>query len=186
MVWPAVAPQLVALLKSPPRQWPVYLISFAAAVLHRDQDWVTGRSDSLRSWQRFLIYGVVLAPLLASPIGIASLVWNGEVATDTRALAFAAMAWCLTESVGIAFLVPLMLRWEHYRQPHTWREVLWFAMMTALTVRLCAGSATKSSFVLVFLTGLPALLVLIRSGIAAAFAEMAVGSALVLGSTFAG
>jgi diguanylate cyclase (GGDEF)-like protein len=215
MVWPAVAPQLVALLTSPRRQWPVYLASFAAiqiiparifldfspeagvlstmtavvfaaALLHRDQDWVRGRSDSLRSWQRFLAYGVVLAPLLASPIGIASLVWNGEIATDIRSMALAALAWYLSESVGIAFLVPLMLRWDHYRQRHTWREVWWFAMMTSLTVGLCAASATKESFVLVFLTGLPALLVLIRSGIAAAFAEMAVGSGLVLGSTFAG
>jgi len=215
MVWPAVAPQLVALLTSPRRQWPVYLaafaaiqivparlfldmspevgvvstmtaVVFAATVLHRDRDWVTGRSDSLRSWQRFLLYGVFVAPLLASPIGIASLVWNGEIATDPRSLVYAAMAWYLTEAVGIAFLVPLMLRWQHYRRRHSWREVLWFTMMTALTVGLCAASATKSSFVLVFLTGLPALLVLIRSGIAAAFAEMAVGSALVLGSTFAG
>lgn len=215
MVWPAVAPQLVALLTSPRRQWPAYLaafaaiqiiparlgldmapevgvlstlttVTFAAAMLHRDQDWVTGRSDSLRSWQRFLFYGVFLAPLLASPIGIASLIWNGHVTTDARSLAYALMAWYLTEAVGIAFLVPLMLRWDHYRRRHSWREVAWFAMMTALTVGLCAASATKESFVLVFLTGLPALLVLIRSGIAAAFAEMAVGSALVLGSTFAG
>ena len=215
MVWPAVAPQLVALLTSPRRHWPVYLVCFAAvqiiparlvldmspevgvfstmtavvfaaAMLHRDQEWVSGRSDSLVSWQRFLLYGVVIAPLLASPIGIASLVWNGEIATDTRALLYAALAWFLTESVGIAFLVPLMLRWQHYRRRHSWREVLWFTTMTALTVGLCAASATKSSFVLVFLTALPALLVLIRTGIAAAFAEMAVGSALVLGSTFAG
>lgn len=112
--------------------------------------------------------------------------WNGEIATDARSLVYAAMAWYLTEAVGIAFLVPLMLRWQRYRRRHSWREVLWFSMMTALTVGLCAASATKSSFVLVLLTGLPALLVLIRSGIAAAFAEMAVGSALVLGSTFAG
>lgn len=215
MVWPAVAAQLVALLKSPRRHWPVYLASFAviqilparfalglspevgvlstmtaaafaALMLHRDQDWVSGRSDSLLSWRRFLFYGVFLAPLLASPIGIASLVWNGEIAPTRSSLVYAAMAWYLTEAVGIAFLVPLMLRWDHYRRRHTWREVLWFTAMTALTVGLCAASATKSSFVLVFLTGLPALLVLIRSGIAAAFAEMAVGSGLVLGSTFAG
>ncbi|PRC42880.1 sensor domain-containing diguanylate cyclase [Mycobacterium sp. ITM-2017-0098] len=215
MVWPAVAPQLVALLTSPRRQWPAYVVAFAAiqivparifldtapevgvlstmtavvfaaAMLHSDQDWVGGRSDSLRSWQRFLVYGVFLGPLLASPIGIVSLVWNGEIGHDTRSLASAAMAWFLTESVGIAFLVPLMLRWDHYRRRHSWREVSWFAMMTALTVGLCAASATKESFVLVFLTGLPALLVLIRSGIASAFAEMAIGTALVLGSTFAG
>ncbi|TRW86129.1 diguanylate cyclase [Mycolicibacterium sp. 018/SC-01/001] len=215
MVWPAVAPQLVALLTSPRRQWPVYLaafaavqviparlvlgiapeigvlstltaVVFAAAMLHRDQDWVTGRSDSLRSWQRFLVYGVYLAPLVASPVGIAGLVVNGEIGTAPADLLYAAMAWYLTEAVGIAFLVPLMLRWRHYTQPHTWREAAWFAAMTAVTVGLCAASATRSSFVLVFLTCVPALLVLIRSGIAAAFAEMAVGSALVLGSTFAG
>ncbi|MDG4663827.1 diguanylate cyclase [Mycobacterium sp. 236(2023)] len=215
MVWPAVAPQLVALLTSPRRQWPVYLASFAAiqivparvaldmspevgvlstmtavvfaaAMLHGDQDWVTGRSDSLRSWRRFLVYGVNLAPLLATPIGVAGLIWNGEVTTSSQSLVYAVMAWFLTEAVGIAFLVPLMLRWKHYRRRHTWREVWWFAAMTALTVALCAASATKPSFVLIFLTGLPALLVLIRSGIAAAFAEMAVGSGLVLGSTFAG
>ncbi|KMO71794.1 Phytochrome-like protein cph2 [Mycolicibacterium chlorophenolicum] len=215
MVWPAVAPQLVALLTAPRRQWPVYLaafaaiqiipgrfvlglspeigvlstltaVVFAAMMLHRDQDWVSGRSDSLRSWQRFLFYGVFVAPVLASPIGVAGLALNGEVGTDARALAFAAMAWYLTEAVGIAFLVPLMLRWRHYARRHTVHEVAWFTMMTAVTVGLCAASATKSSFVLVFLTGLPALLVLIRSGIASAFAEMAIGSALVLGSTFAG
>ncbi len=215
MVWPAVAPQLVALLSSPRRHWPVYLacfaaiqiiparlflhmspevgvlstmtaVAFAAAVLHGDQDWVTGRSDSLISWRRFLVYGVFAAPLLASPIGIASLVVNGEIATDPRSMLYATLAWYLTEAVGIAFFVPLLLRWQHYRQPHSWRKVLWFATMTAATIGLCAASATKASFVLVFLTGLPALLVLIRSGIAAAFAEMAVGSALVLGSTFAG
>ncbi len=215
MVWPAVAPQLVALLTSPRRHWPVYLASFAAIqiiparllldispeigvlstmstvvfaaiMLHRDQDWVTGRSDSLLSWRRFLLFGVLLAPLLASPIGIAGLIWNGEVAATRDSLGYAVMAWYLTEAVGIAFLVPLMLRWDHYRRRHSWREVLWFAAMTAMTVALCAASATKSSFVLVFLTALPPLLVLIRSGIAAAFAAMAVGSGLVLGSTFYG
>lgn len=215
MVWPAVAPQLVALLTSPRRHWPVYLasfaaiqilpvrflldlspevgvlstmttVAFAAVMLHRDQDWVSGRSDSLLSWRRFLLYGVLLAPLLGSPIGIASLIWNGEIATTASSLVYAAMAWYLTEAVGIAFLVPLMLRWDHYRRRHSWREVLWFGAMTALTVGLCAASATKSSFVLVFLTVLPALLVLIRSGIASAFAEMAVGSGFILGSTFAG
>ena len=30
MVWPAVAPQLVALLTSPRRQWPAYLAAFMA------------------------------------------------------------------------------------------------------------------------------------------------------------
>ncbi len=215
MVWPAVAPQLVALLTSPRREWPVYLaafaaiqivparlvlglvpevgvlstmtaVVFAAALLHSDHEWVAGRSDSLRSWRRFLVYGVFTAPLLASPLGVAGLVWNGEIGSDRESLAYAGLAWYLTEAVGIAFLVPLMLRWRHYARHHSWHEVWWFTAMTALTVALCAASATKSSFVLVFLTALPALLVLIRSGIAAAFAEMAVGSALVLGSTFAG
>jgi diguanylate cyclase (GGDEF)-like protein len=215
MVWPAVAPQLVALLTSPRRQWPVYLaafatvqvvparvllglspeigvvstlttVVFAATMLQRDQEWVRGSDDSLRSWQRFLIYGVFAAPILGSPVGVAGLVLNGEVGTDPQALTRAAMAWCLTEAVGIAFLVPLMLRWRHYARSHDWREVAWFCAMTAVTVGLCLASATRASFVLVFLTGVPALLVLIRSGIAAAFAAMAVGSALVLGSTFAG
>ncbi|MEH3140675.1 MAG: diguanylate cyclase [Mycobacterium kyogaense] len=215
MVWPAVAPQLVALLTSPRRQWPVYLVAFmavqiiparivlglapeigvvstlaavvfAAAMLHRDQDWVSGHSDSLRSWQRFLLYGVYLAPALASPIGVAGLVVNGEVGTRPGELLHAAMAWYLTEAVGIAFLVPLMLRWRHYVRRHTWRDAAWFATMNAVTVGLCAASARMTSFVLVFLSGLPALLVLIRSGIAAAFAAMAVGSALALGGTFAG
>lgn len=215
MVWPAVAPQLVALLTSPRREWPVYLASFAAVqiiparlaldiapelgvlstmtavvfaavMLHTDQDWVTGRSDSLRSWRRFLVYAVFVAPLLASPIGIASLVWHGEIPAEPHAIVYAAMAWYLTEAVGIAFLVPLMLRFQHYRRRHSWREVMWFAAMSLLTVGFCVASASKSSFVLVFLTGLPAMLVLIRSGIASAFAAIAIGSALVLGSTFAG
>lgn len=215
MVWPAVAPQLVALLTSPRKQWPVYLaaflavqiiparlvlgiapeigvvatlaaVVFAAAMLHRDQDWVTGRSDTLRSWQRFLLYGVYVGPALASPIGVTGLVINGEVGTEPAALMHAAMAWYLTEAVGIAFLVPLMLRWRHYVRPHSWRDTAWFATMIAVTVGLCAASATMSTFVLVFLSGLPALLVLIRSGIAAAFAAMAVGSAMALGGTFAG
>lgn len=215
LVWPAIAPQIVALLTSPRRQWPVYIASFAAiqivparllldmrpevgvlatmtavvvaaAFLHRDQEWVSGRSDSLTSWRRFLVYGVFLAPLLASPIGLASLMWNAQVGTDARSVVGALMAWYLTEAIGIAFLVPVMLRWRRYTRRHSWREVLWFAAMTVLTIGLCAASATKSSFVLVFLTGLPALLVLIRSGIAAALAEMAIASALVLGSTFAG
>lgn len=215
MVWPAVAPQLVALLTSPRRQWPAYLaafmavqiiparlalgiapeigvvstlaaVVFAATMLHRDQDWVVGRTDTLRSWRRFLLYGVYLGPALASPIGVAGLVLNGEVGTAPGQLLHAAMAWYLTEAVGIAFLVPLMLRWRHYVRPHSWRDTAWFATMIAVTVALFAASATMSSFVLVFLSGLPALLVLIRSGIAAAFAATAVGSAMALGGTFAG
>lgn len=215
MVWPAVAPQLVALLTAPRRQWPCYLLAFAAvqiiparlvlgiapevgvlstmtavvfaaAVLHRDQAWVTGRSDSLTSWRRFLVYAVFVAPALAVPIGLASLLWNGEVSTQPRALAYAAMAWYLTESVGIGFLVPLLLRWRRYLRPQSWRESLWFASMAAMMVGLCAASAATDSFVLVFITGLPALLVLIRTGIAAAFAVIALGSALVLGATFEG
>lgn len=215
MAWPAVAPQLVALLTSPRRQWPAYLaaflavqiiparlvlgiapeigvvstlaaVVFAAAMLHRDQDWVVGRTDTLRSWQRFLLCGVYLGPALATPIGVAGLVLNGEVGTEPGELLHAAMAWYLTEAVGIAFLVPLMLRWRHYVRPHSWRDTAWFASMIAVTVALFAASATMSSFVLVFLSGLPALLVLIRSGIAAAFAATAAGSAMALGGTFAG
>lgn len=215
MAWPAVAPQLVALLTAPRRQWPVYLAAlaavqiiparavfdltpelgvlstmatavFAAALLHRDQDWVSGRTDSLGGWQRFLVFGVLLAPLLAAPIGIAGLVLNDEIPLTSHGLLHAATAWYLTEAVGVAFLVPLLLRWDHYLRRHSWSEVLWFAAMTAATVGMCVASATETSFVLVFLTGLPALLVLIRSGIAAAFAEMAVGASLVLGTTFAG
>jgi diguanylate cyclase (GGDEF)-like protein len=215
MVWPAVAPQLVALLTAPRRQWPVYLAAFAAvqivparlvlgiepeigivatmtavvlaaAVLHRDQDWVSGRSDSLRSWQRFLWYGVFIGPLLASPLGVAGLVLHGQIGTDVGTLAHALVAWFLTEAVGIAFLVPLMLRWSHFRQPHSWRELTWFAALTAVNVALHVGAMATASFVLLFLSGLPALLILIRSGIAATFGEMAVGSAIALGGTFLG
>jgi diguanylate cyclase (GGDEF)-like protein len=214
MVWPAVAPQLVALLTAPRRQWPVYLAGFAAvqivparllgmapevgvaatmtavvvaaAVLHRDQDWVSGRSDSLRSWRRFLTWAVFVGPLLASPVGVAGLVLHEYVDPSLRSLGLAAVSWYLTEAVGIAFLVPLLLRWRHYGLTHPWREIGWFVAMTALTVALSVSAAVTSSFVLLFLSGLPALLVLIRSGIAAALAEMAVGSGLVLGTTFAG
>ncbi|ADU01115.1 sensor domain-containing diguanylate cyclase [Mycolicibacterium gilvum] len=215
MAWPAIAPQLVALLTSPRRQWPVYLASFAAVqiiparlvldfapelgllatmttvvaaalLLHRDQDWVRGRSDSLRSWLRFLVLASA-APLAGAPLGVASLVLNGEVGTTGSELLNAAMAWYLSEAVGIAFLVPLMLRWDHYlRRGHSRREVLWFAAMTALTAGLCAAAITESSFVLMFLSGLPSMAVLIRSGIAGAFAAMIVGPATVLGATFAG
>lgn len=107
VVWLAAAPQLVALLTSRRRHWPAYLVSFAvfqygpawlvlgqrpelaalstasavvfaAWVLQSDQDWVWGRSDSLRSWRRFVIYGVVIAPAFAGVIGAASVVVHGQ------------------------------------------------------------------------------------------------------------
>ena len=53
-------------------------------------------------------------------------------------------------------------------------------------IALCLVAAAESNFVLLFLTGVPALLVLIDAGIAAAFWQMAVGAVIILGSTFAG
>ncbi|WP_370331964.1 diguanylate cyclase domain-containing protein [Mycolicibacterium hippocampi] len=215
VVWLAAAPQLVALLTARRRHWPVYLVSFAvfqygppwlvlgqrpelaalstvtavvfaAWVLQPDQDWVWGRNDSLRSWRRFVIYGVVVAPALAGAIGVVSVVVHEQGRTDVRSLATVALIWYLAEAVGIAFLTPVMLRWRHSWRRQSWRQRATTAGFSVLMIALCLVAAAESNFVLLFLTGVPALLVLIDAGIAAAFWQMAVGAVIILGSTFAG
>lgn len=214
VVWLAAAPQLVALLTSRRRHWPVYLLSFAvfqygpawlllgqrpelaalstvtavlfaAAVLHADRDWVSGRSESLRSWRRFVVYGVVVAPVFAGVIGAASvLVHQGT--SGTAMLATTALIWYLAEAVGIAVLTPVLLRWRRYWRRYTGRQLISAGGFTLLMLGLGAVAAAESNFVLMSLTGVPALLMLIDFGIAAAFWQLAVGASVILGTTFAG
>ncbi|GJF08080.1 hypothetical protein NGTWS1803_11140 [Mycolicibacterium cyprinidarum] len=218
VVWLAAAPQLVALLTSRRRHWPAYLVSFAifqyipmwlilgqrpelaalstasavlfaAWVLQRDQDWVTGRSDSVHSWRRFVIYGVVIAPVIAGAIGAASVVVHGHP-SGLKSLATTGSIWYLAEAVGIAFLTPVLLRW-----PRSWstawrrlslRQFATSAGFALLMIAVCLVAAAESNFVLLFLTGVPALLVLIEAGIVAAFWQLAIGAVIILGATFLG
>ncbi|MBX7432231.1 diguanylate cyclase [Mycobacterium sp. Y57] len=214
VVWLAAAPQLVALLTSPRRHWPAYLVSFAvfqyvpawlllgqrpelaalstvtavvfaAAVLRSDQDWVFGRTDSLRSWRRFVLYGVVIAPAFAGLIGAAGVLVH-QTAVDAHSLAMTALIWYLAEAVGIAFLTPVLLRWQRYWRRYSPRQFAISIGLAVLMVALGIAAAVESNFVLLFLTGVPALLVLIEFGIAAAFWQLAIGAAVILGTTFAG
>ena len=215
VVWLAAAPQLAALLLARRRHWPAYLVSFAffqhvpawvlldrppelgalstvaavlfaAVVLHSDQDWIHGRSDSLQSWRRFVLYGVIVAPAFAGTIGAFSVLVHQQGRTDPKSLCIVALIWYLAEAVGIAFLTPVLLRWRRYWRPHTARQVVETAGFTLLMVALAMVAAYESNFVLMFLTAVPALLVLIEFGIAAAFWQMAVGAIVVLSTTFAG
>ena len=215
VVWLAAAPQLVALLTARRRHWPVYLLAFAvtqylpawlllgqhpelaalstvsavlfaATVLHPDRDWVSGRSDSVRSWRRFVIYAVMVAPMLAGVIGAASVLVHQQGPTDLQSLARTALIWYLAEAVGIAFLTPVLLRWRRYWRRYTGRQLISTAGLTLLMLGLGAVAASESNFLLMFLTGVPALLMLIEFGIAAAFWQLAVGAVIILGTTFAG
>lgn len=218
VVWLAAAPQLVALLTSRRRHWPAYLVSFAvvqyvpawlvlgqrpelaalstasavlfaAWVLQPDQDWVNGRTDSVRSWRRFVIYGVVIAPAIAGVIGAASVLVHGQ-STGLSSLAATASIWYLAEAVGIAFLAPVLLRWPRSWST-AWRNLSWRQLATSagfslLVIAVCLVAAAESNFVLLFLTGVPALLVLIEAGIAAAFWQLAIGAVIILGATYTG
>lgn len=215
VVWLAAAPQLVALLTSRRRHWPAYLVFFAvfqylpawlilgqrpelaalstacavlfaAWVLHPDRDWVSGHTDSVRSWRRFVIYGVVVAPAIAGVIGAASVVVHGQGPADLRSLATVALIWYLAEAVGIAFLTPVLLRWPRSWRRRSWRQLATSAGFSLLMIALCLIAAADSNFVLLFLAGVPALLVLIEAGIAAAFWQLAIGASIILGTTFAG
>jgi diguanylate cyclase (GGDEF)-like protein len=215
VVWLAAAPQLVALLTARRRHWPAYLVSFAvfqygpawlllghrpelaalstvtavvfaAWVLQSDQDWVWGRSDSLHSWRRFVTYGVVVAPAFAGVIGAASVVVHGQGPADLRSLASVAVIWYLAEAVGIAFLTPIMLRWRGSWQRQTRRQLVTATGYSVLMIVLCLVAAAESNFVVLFLTGVPALLVLIDAGIDAAIWQVAVGAVITIGATFAG
>ncbi|CAN3127232.1 diguanylate cyclase [Mycobacterium sp. smrl_JER01] len=215
VVWLAAAPQLVALLMSRRRHWPAYLITFAviqyvppwllldrppevaalstvtavvfaAAVLHHDQDWIQGRSDSLRSWRRFVVYAVVVAPAFAGVIGALSVLVHQQGRTDPKSLAIVAVIWYLAEAVGIAFLAPVLLRWGRYWRRQSGRQIFTTVAFTLLMVALGLVAAYESNFVLMFLTAVPALLVLIEFGIAPAFWQLAVGAVVILGTTFAG
>ena len=215
VVWLAAAPQLVALLTARRRHWPAYLLAFAvtqylpawlllgqhpelaalstvsavlfaATVLHPDRDWVFGRSDSVRSWRRFVIYAVIVAPMLAGLIGAASVLVHQQGPTDLQSLARTALIWYLAEAVGIAFLTPVLLRWRRYWRRYTGRQLISTAGLTLLMLGLGAVAASESNFLLMFLTGVPALLMLIEFGIAAAFWQLAVGAVIILGTTFAG
>ncbi|MGE2736018.1 diguanylate cyclase [Mycolicibacterium vaccae] len=215
VAWLAAAPQLVALLTARVRHWPAYLIAFAlcqyvpawlllgqrpelaalstftavvfaAAVLHRDQDWVYGRTDAVRSWRRFVVYAVVLGPLLGAAVGTVSLVVHNQGWPEYRSLVMPVLMWYLTEAVGVAFLAPVLLRWRRYWRRYTPRQLATGFGFSMLMVALGVLAAVESSFVLMFLTGVPALLVLLEFGIAAAFWQMAVGAIIILGSTSMG
>ncbi|WP_260757140.1 diguanylate cyclase [Mycobacterium sp. SMC-8] len=215
VVWLAAAPQLVALLLARRRHWPAYLLTFAffqyvpawvlldrppelaalstltavvfaAATLHSDQDWIHGRTDSLRSWRRFVLYAVIVAPAFAGTIGALSVLVHQQGRTDPKSLCIVALIWYLAEAVGIAFLAPVLLRWRRYWRRHTARQVFMTGGFTVLMVVLGTVAAYESNFVLMFLTAVPALLVLIEFGIAAAFWQMAVGAVILLSTTFAG
>ncbi|MGE2832605.1 diguanylate cyclase [Mycobacterium sp. SMC-4] len=215
VAWLAAAPQLVALLMSRRRHWPAYLVAFAlcqyipawvlldqrpdlaalstftavvfaATMLHADRDWVFGRSDSLHSWRRFVLYGVLLGPLLAAVIGTVSLLLADQGWPEHSSLVMPVLMWYLAEAVGIAFLAPVLLRWRRYWRRYTARQLITGIGFTVLMVALGVLAAVESSFVLMFLTGVPALLVLIEFGIAAAFWQMAVGATIILGSTAMG
>ncbi|MGB3356421.1 MAG: diguanylate cyclase [Mycobacterium sp.] len=215
VVWLAAAPQLVALLTSRRRHWPALLVSFAvfqyapawlvlgqrpelaalstvtavvfaAWMLQPDQDWVSGRSDSLHSWRRFVIYGVAIAPVFAGVIGALSVVVHEQGPGDLRSLATVAAIWYLAEALAIAFLAPVLLRWRHLWRRQSWRHVATSVGFSLLMVALCLVAAAESNFALLFLAGVPTLLVLIDAGIAAAFGQMAIGAVIILGSTFAG
>jgi diguanylate cyclase (GGDEF)-like protein len=215
VVWLAAAPQLVALLLAHRRHWPAYLLTFAffqyvpawvlldrqpelaalstlstvvfaAAMLHSDQDWIHGRTDSLRSWRRFVLYAVIVAPAFAGTIGAFSVLVHQQGRTDPKSLCIVALIWYLAEAVGIAFLAPVLLRWQRYWRRHTFRQVFMTGGFTLLMVALGTVAAYEANFVLMFLTAVPALLVLIEFGIAAAFWQMAVGAVILLSTTFAG
>lgn len=215
VVWLAAAPQLVALLLARRRHWPAYLLTFsffqyvpawvlldrppelaalstlttvvfAAAMLHSDQDWIHGRTDSLRSWRRFVLYAVIVAPAFAGIIGALSVLVHQQGRTDPKSLCVVALIWYLAEAVGIAFLAPVLLRWRRYWRRHTARQVFMTGGYTLLMVALGTIAAYESNFVLMFLAAVPALLVLIEFGIAAAFWQMAAGAVIVLSATFAG
>lgn len=215
VVWLAAAPQLVALLTSRRRHWPAYLVSFAifqygpawlvlgqrpelaalstlsavlfaAWVLHPDQDWVSGHTDSLRNWRRFVMYGVVAAPAIAGVIGAISVVVHQQGPTDLRSLGTVALIWYLAEAVGIAFLTPVLLRWPRFRRHRPWRRLAISAGFSLLMIALCLVAAVESNFILLFLAGVPALIVLIEMGIVATFWQLAIAATIVLGSTFAG
>src|SRR5580765_4572246 len=104
VVWLSNAPQTAALLLLPRRQWPAMLTAFVLVetaymlpfspwpmvllgnianlievlvvgfALHPDRDWVDGRSDRLRSWLRFVLFGMVLGPLTSALIGASAVV----------------------------------------------------------------------------------------------------------------
>ncbi|MEZ0339922.1 diguanylate cyclase [Mycobacterium sp. pV006] len=215
VAWVAAAPQLVALLTSRRRHWPAYLVAFAlcqyvpawlllgqppdlaalstftsvvfaAAVLHKDRDWVVGRSDAVRSWRRFVVYGVVIGPLLGAVVGTASLLIHGQGWPEHPSIVMPVLMWYLTEAVGVAFLAPVLLRWRRYWRRYTGRQLATGFGFSMLMVALGVLAAVESSFVLMFLTGVPALLVLIEFGIVAAFWQMAVGAIVILGATTMG
>lgn len=215
VAWLAAAPQLVALLTSRRRHWPAYLLAFAlcqyipawlvlgqrpdlaafstftavvfaAVVLHGDRDWVLGHSDAVRSWRRFVVYGVVVGPLLGATVGTASLLIHDRGWPEHQSIVMPVLMWYLTEAVGIAFLAPVLLRWRRYWRRYTARQLATGFGFSMLMVALGVLAAVESSFVLMFLTGVPALLVLLEFGIAAAFWQMAVGAIIILGATSMG
>jgi hypothetical protein len=79
-----------------------------------------------------------------------------------------------------------MLRWRGSWQRQTRRQPVTATGYSLLMIALCLVAAAESNFVLLFLTGVPALLVLIDAGIDAAIWQVAVSAVITLGTTFAG
>lgn len=78
------------------------LVSMGPAyLLHRDRDWVEGRTDTMRSWMRFALLGVLLVPALCTIVAI--------LLTRTFSLAFA-VPFFLADALGIALVTPALLR----------------------------------------------------------------------------
>jgi diguanylate cyclase (GGDEF)-like protein/PAS domain S-box-containing protein len=163
-------------------------VVIAAFLLHRDEAWISGRSDSLTSWLRFASWGVVLAPLTGTALGVLTLVTLFHARISPAETWSRGHTWYITDALGICIVVPLMLRLrpsmiELLHRDGRLRE------MTGLMVLLAAMAAvvlSQPSVIALFAITLPLIVLAFRLGFVGLVTGMALLSPLLLGFTRVG
>lgn len=210
MMWLANGIVLAAYLRTPVAAWPWQTLTLAAAVvppwvafsgapevlatfmlqivlgmgpaylLQQDQEWVDGRSDTMRAWMRFGLLGVLALPAACTLVAIAL--------TRSFTLSFAVPHF-LADALGIALLTPAVLRitptfFRTFLTSGRLAEAL-LLLVAQLALTGAAVTVGKTPIWLLLAVPLPILL-LFRFGFAMAWLGTLIFAALLFGATIHG
>ncbi len=79
-------------------------------IMGRESEWVEGSDDGFRPWAKFALWGLLIVPLVSGVVCSAMLyAWTGEDFVRTLRI------WFVSSVLGIAIIVPLVLRWTPAR-----------------------------------------------------------------------
>jgi len=157
-----------------------YLIAW---LFSRQRAWIDGHDDGVRAWARFGLWALVIVPILDALVSsaIVALAWQSDYAATVR-------AWALSVSLGMALVLPLMLRATAFLDRERWqpRRLIEALALVAL-FGLTASFALEQSRFLWLFTLFPLVIgVIYRGGTPGLALAMATLATLAIGDTIAG